>query len=326
MVAPPFLEMALTTSPCFVAIEIGGTKLQLLVGDSSATILDEVRLTVDRSRGGAGIRAQIEEALPRLLARWQPSATGVGFGGPVDWQTGQVCCSHQIEGWSNFPLGEWLSQLTQRPVAVDNDANLAALGEATHGAGAGCDPVFYMTLGSGVGGGLVAGGAIYHGAKPGESEIGHLRLDRQGTVLESRCSGWAVDEKVRRLQETGAAVQLNWPSGSPPGGEARWLGPALQRNDPDARRILRETAEDLAFGLSHVVHLFHPETIVMGGGLSQIGEPLREALAGALRGFVMEAFGEGPSVRLAALGERAVPAGCLVAARRLPEGAGRKPH
>ena len=308
--------MALTVSPCYVAIEIGGTKLQLLVGNGAAEILDEVRLTVDRALGGAGIRAQIEEALPRLWERWQPAATGVGFGGPVEWQTGQIRCSHQIEGWSDFPLGEWLGRLTQRPVVVDNDANLAALGEATHGAGIGCDPVFYVTLGSGVGGGLVVGGSIYHGAKPGESEIGHLRLDRQGTVLESRCSGWAVDAKIRRLQETGGAMDLNRAIGNPPGGEARWLGPALERQDPDARRILRETAEDLAWGLSHVVHLFHPETIVIGGGLSLLGEPLREAVAEALCGYVMEAFGAGPSVRLAALGERAVPAGCLVAARQ----------
>ena len=185
-----YLELPMTSprpetalpSACFVAIEIGGTKLQLLVGDAAGKTLDEVRLTVDRSWGGAGIRAQIEEALPRLLAQWQPSALGVGFGGPVDWQTGQVCCSHQIEGWADFPLGQWLGQLSRRPVVVDNDANLAALGEATHGAGAGCSPVFYITLGSGVGG--TAGGRGVHKRSSSSRSAGN---EVAGMSSEGRC-------------------------------------------------------------------------------------------------------------------------------------------
>ena len=91
----------------------------------------------------------------------------------------------------------------RRPVAVDNDANVAALGEATRGAGVGSDPVFYATLGSGAGGGLISRGDIYHGAPPGEAEFGHLRLDRDTTV-ESRCSGWAVDDRIRRAKNQGA--------------------------------------------------------------------------------------------------------------------------
>ena len=92
---------------------------------------------------------------------------------------------------------------------------------------------------------------------------------------------------------------------------------ALQAEDSAARLILEEVGEDLAFGLSHAVHLFHPEVIVLGGGLSLIGEPLRAAVAQALPAFVMEAFAGGPHIRLAALGEDSVPAGCLIAARQL---------
>ena len=102
----------------------------------------------------------------------------------MDWRTGKICCSHQIEGWSDFDLGGWLKKLTGALVFVDNDANVAALGEASHGAGRNANPVFYVTLGSGVGGGLVVDGRIYHGATPGEAEIGHVRLDRAGTILE----------------------------------------------------------------------------------------------------------------------------------------------
>src|SRR5262249_1693742 len=160
-------------------------------------------------------------------------------------------------------LRAWLQALTRKPVWVDNDANVAALGEATCGAGFGYNPVFYVTLGSGVGGGLVVGGRIYHGASPGEAEIGHLRLDRQGASVESRCSGWAVDEKIRQLKASGSASLLSQWIEDKPGGEAKHLVRALQAKDAAAWQILTETAQDLAFGLSHVVHLFHPEVIVL---------------------------------------------------------------
>jgi glucokinase len=98
-------------------------------------------------------------------------------------------------------------------------------------------------------------------------------------------------------------------------GEAKHLGAALAQDNPEAKWILHETAEDLAFGLSHVVHLFHPQVIVLGGGLSLLGEPLRLAVAEALPRFIMEAFLPAPAVRLAALREDAVPIGALELAR-----------
>jgi glucokinase len=229
----------------------------------------------------------------------------------VDWKTGKICRSHQIEGWSEFDLGGWLRRLTGAPVLVDNDANVAALGEAVRGAGVGFDPVFYVTLGSGVGGGLVVDSNIYHGAKPGESEIGHVRLDRKGTTVEARCSGWAVDAKIRELKVKEPGSLLARLTGQTAGGEARHLAAAYQQGDAAARRLLLETAEDLGFALSHVVHLFHPEIIILGGGLSGVGEPLRASVEGALRQFTMEAFAPGPRIALAPLGEDAVPAGAL---------------
>ncbi len=299
----------------YLGIEIGGTKLQISVGDDRAGIAQRHRLTVDPGRGAEGIRRQIEAALAQIVPAVKPAAAGVGFGGPVDWQTGRICRSHQIEGWSEFDLGGWLQRQIDAPVFVDNDANVAALGEAIHGAGRSANPVFYVTLGSGVGGGLVLDGRIYHGAKPGEAEIGHVRLDRQGTIVEARCSGWAVDARIRALktsQPTSPLVKMLDPA---PGGEARHLAAALQKGDAAARRILDETADDLAFGLSHVTHLFHPEVIVLGGGLSGVGEPLRVAVEQALQRFLMEVFLPGPRICLAALGEDAVPVGALELAR-----------
>jgi len=298
-----------------LGLEIGGSKLQIVVGDASANIIDRRRLTVERAKSGAGIREQIEATLAELIPAADPSAMGVGFGGPVDWKTGEICRSHQIEGWADFKLRDWLQTLAGLPVCVDNDANTATCGEALHGAGVGLNPVFYVTLGSGVGGGLVVDGKIYHGARPGEAEIGHVRLDRQGTIVESRCSGWAVDAKIRQLKTADPASPLSKLIGDSIGGGAKYLVPALRQGDRAAKRVLTETAEDLAFGLSHVVHLFHPEAIILGGGLSLVGEPLRAAVEIALRVFTMAAFALGPQIRLATLGEDAVPVGALELAK-----------
>jgi len=298
-----------------LAIEIGGTKLQLAIGDDAGAIKERRRFTVDKARGGAGIREQIAGALPALLSEARPVAIGVGFGGPVDWRTGRIARSHQIEGWSGFDLGGWLREMTGLPVRVDNDANVAALGEAARGAGAGHNPVFYVTMGSGVGGGLVVDGNIFHGAAPGESELGHVRLDKSGVIVEQRCSGWAVDARIRRLRDEGVKSLLVSGLPASPGGEAKLLSKALAAGDEVALRILNETAEDLAFALSHVTQLIHPQVIVLGGGLSLVGEPLRAAVAAALPRFVMEVFRGGPQVKLAALGEDAVPTGALLLAR-----------
>jgi glucokinase len=298
-----------------LGLEIGGTKLQLVLGDERANILQRRKLAVDAKAGAAGLQQQIRLTLSEMIEQGI-TKVGVGFGGPVDWRTGKICRSHQVEGWSDFDLAGWLRELTNAPVAVDNDANVGALGEARNGAGAGFDPVFYVTLGSGVGGGLVVGGNIYHGAIPGEAEIGHVRLDRSGAIVESRCSGWAVDAKVRTAATAQPRSVLAQLSARSPGAEGRHLLEAIRRQDATASSILAETAEDLAFGLSHVTHLFHPAVIILGGGLSKLGEPLRCAVETHLQRFTMEAFSPGPRILLSALGEDAVPIGALELARQ----------
>ena len=301
-----------------IGIEIGGTKIQIVAGNADGTFLERHRLAADRARGGAGIREQIASVVPGLMARHSVASVGVGFGGPVDPKTGQICCSHQVPGWHDFPLGDWVRDLTGVPVAVENDANVAALGEALRGAGRGFGCVFWINMGSGVGGGMVVDGRLYHGARPGEAEIGHLRLDRSGRIVEDACSGWAVDRRIRAAvvgQEgflARAAV-----SQSSEGGESRHLRSAIDAGDPLARKILGDVADDLAFALSHAVHLFHPEIIVVGGGLSLVGEPLRAAMAEALPAYLMEAFRPGPQVALAGLGEDSVPIGALALAAAL---------
>jgi len=312
---PLYLDKSMTKR--FVGIEIGGTKLQIVIGNSLGKILERESLVVDGGLRVEGIRENIENFFRKRPSRKsQFSAIGVGFGGPIDWQTGIIACSHQIKGWANFNLKRWLEKLTGIPVMVDNDANVAALGEAEWGIGKNSNPLFYITMGSGVGGGLIIDGKIYHGAKPGESEIGHILMNRNGETLESLCSGWAVDQKIRRLCKKSPSSLFNQLIRGCRSGEARFLKTALKKNDRTAKAILNETAENLAFGLSHVAHLFHPEMIVLGGGLSLIGEPLRRAVEKSLKSRIMKVFFPGPKIQLSKLKEDAVPLGALCLARR----------
>lgn len=297
----------------YAGIEIGGTKLQLVLGRADGKIIDRRRFNVQPEAGAVGIRDAISEQIP-WLAGSKVEAIGVGFGGPVDWASGKICRSHQIEGWSEFDMKGWIERMAHCSVKVENDANVAALGEAVCGAGQGKNSVFYVTLGSGVGGGLVTGQKIFHGMSPGEAEIGHVLLNRQGMTVESRCSGWAVDARIRERCRSRPDSLLSRLTEGMPRGEARHLADALQRGDELAREILDEVTADLAFALSHAVHLIHPEVIVLGGGLSQVGEPLRAGVASKLPQHVMEAFHPAPPVLLAALGEDAVPVGALALA------------
>lgn len=297
-----------------LGIEIGGTKLQLVAGTQDGRLLERRRLQVDPTSGGQGIRAELANHLPSLIQTHNPLGVGVGFGGPVDHRTGRIACSHQIEGWHRFELGQWLHDLTHLPVAIDNDANVAALGEARHGAGRNHDPVLWINMGSGVGGGLVVRRHIYHGAIPGETELGHLRLDKSGTIVEDRCSGWAVDRRIREAVALHPGGPLAHAVGDTTQGESRFLARALAEHDPVAQAILSELADNLAFALSHAVHLFHPEIIVVGGGLSLIGVPLEDAIAAGLPRYVMDSFQPVPEIALAGLGEDSVPVGALALA------------
>jgi glucokinase len=314
-----------------VGIEIGGTKLQLFATDGSGQVKERFRYEVDKTKGAEGILANISQTFKKLNT--PITAVGVGFGGPINSETGQISTSYQIEGWAGFNLVSWLEEQTAaQTIRVENDANVAALGEALHGAGRGYRHVFYVTVGSGIGGGMIVDGQIYHGALPGEAELGHLWLvppgvgtpgvgtsgeASPGQTLEETCSGWAVDRQIREL-----LPQL--PTDSPlrqmveaatnegrVGGEARFLHPAYEKSDQVAKMLIEQVGSVLALGLSHVTHLFHPQVIVLGGGLSLIGEPFRVAVKTALERFVMKAFRPAPLIFQAQLREEAVPIGAI---------------
>ena len=297
-----------------LAIEIGGSKLQVCAGNAQGQILARERRGINPAHGAEGIRAQLSECLKLMTVPQHPAAIGIGYGGPVDWRSGRIACSHHIPGWEGFHLAAWLQEMCGVPVCVENDANVAALGESRFGAGRGAGSMFYVTVGSGVGGGLVSEGRIFHGASPGEAEIGHLRLDEAGHTTESFCSGWSLNRRIREVIEEHPDCDLAARVKADPGHEARHLGPALATGDALARQILDEAAASLAYALSHVTHLFHPEVIVLGGGVALIGDAFRTAVALHLRPLLMDAFQPGPRIVLSALREDAVPAGALALA------------
>lgn len=297
----------------YIGIEIGGTKLQVVRG--GLRINSSCRRDIDSARGAAFIQQQIMECLHEAMGGKEIAGIGVGFGGPVDHQTGIIRLSHHVPGWTGFPMKEWLESSTGKGVVVDNDANVAALGEAMLGAGRGHRNVFYMTVGSGIGGGMVINGAIYHGRSPGELEIGHVRLDRSGATLESKCSGWAVNAQLRDFAAAHPQSKLAAHAAQHPGHEARCLSSALQQGDADAHKIITGVADDLAFAISHLIHLFNPDIIIMGGGLSLLGESLLQPVRDRLPRYLMQAMLPPPELKGAALGEAVVPAGALALAR-----------
>lgn len=298
-----------------MGIEIGGTKLQLVTGSADGNLLTKHRFQINKKEGANGIRTFIEKTV-RENYRKKIAAVGIGFGGPVNWKTGKIATSFHIEGWSDFNLAEWLEPIVEAPVFVENDANTAALGESIHGAGKGYKIVLYITIGSGVGGGLIINNKIYHGAIPGEVEIGHLQMNRSGDTFQSLCSGWAVDEKIRKIvakEPDGVLAKL---VGDNTSGEAIFLKKALEENDSKAWNIYNETFDDLAFGISHAIHLFHPEIVILGGGFSLLGKILKESIEKKLPAYLMKTFHPGPIIGLATLEELSVPVGGILLAHQ----------
>lgn len=297
----------------FMGIEIGGTKLQIVTGTANGELLTEHRFEINRDEGARGIRNIIEKTVSENYAG-KLAAVGIGFGGPVNWKTGKIATSFHVEGWSDFNLAEWLTPIAQSPVFVENDANVAALGEAMNGAGKGYSLILYITIGSGIGGGMVVNKQIYHGAIPGEVEIGHLWMNRSGDSFQSLCSGWGIDERIRKhVSENPAGILANLVKGKK-SGEGAFLKTAIEQKDQRAAKLFDEIIEDLAFGLSHAIHLFHPEIVVLGGGFSLTGDMLQLAVQQKLTRYLMKAFHPGPVVSLATLKELTVPIGAVILA------------
>jgi glucokinase len=218
-------------SPLILGIEIGGTKLQFAIGTRAGERFAAFRrLAVEPSRGAEGILTQIREYGGELLKQTPVSAIGVGFGGPVRTGEGRVGLSHQISGWHEFPLRDWLQDTFGLPAFVINDCDAAGLAEATAGAGRDEASVFYVTVGSGIGGGLVLNRRSFGLMRPAVSEIGHLRFPVGSppklVTVESMASGWGIAERARQILDRKSSPSAH-ATLDPPG---EFVGDGLERS------------------------------------------------------------------------------------------------
>jgi glucokinase len=275
-----------------LAIDIGGTKFSVAGFEDDKLVLRESMVT-DRGGGPEWMCSQIE----RMFTSWQfrPDRCGIGFGGPVDFPIQTVTLSTHVSGWAGYPLVERVERMTGAPAVMDNDANAGALGEARYGAGAGADPLFYMTLSTGIGGGIVTNGRIYRGADSYAGEIGHLNIEPDGP--DCLCGSRGCYERMC----CGLWLQRDY------GKPAREL---LM----DAQFVERYVVH-LARGLKAALMLLNPDRIVIGGGISKAGDALFVPLRAEL-GRQMTAWSRARlDVVPAALGDDSVLWGALALAR-----------
>ncbi len=279
-----------------LAIDIGGTKFSIAVFEDERMAERASRAT-DREGGREWMLAQIRAIVGEWRRRWRLHRCGIGFGGPVNFAAQRVALSTHVGGWQDFPLVDWVRQELALPAVMDNDANAGALGEATYGAGVGFDPLFYMTLSTGIGGGIVIGGQVYRGADSYAGEIGHLTVRPDGPrclcgahgCLERMCAGiWMEPDHGRPAHE-------------------------LLR-DPE---FVRRYVVDLALGLKACIMLLNPARIVIGGGISKAGDALFEPLRAELRLQITPWSRARIDVVPAALGDDSVLYGALALARRI---------
>jgi len=272
--------------------------------------------------------------VPSLLSRHgvaidQVGAVGIGFGGPVDVNAGVTTKSHQIAGWDQFPLADWVRKTLRVPVvAIQNDADTAGLAEARFGAGVGFSPVLYVTIGSGIGGGLIINGQIYRGSGAGALEIGHLWVVDRTTSdldvlrLEDVASGWAIAAAAKAYAERHVAegtathwTVLQLADGDPSRIETGMVAEAARAGDQEAAFILGKAVLAMAHGLNQAITLLAPHRIILGGGVSLIGEELWfEPIRHHLASNVFPPFRGTFDIVPAALGEDVVVQGALVLA------------
>lgn len=277
-----------------LGVDVGGTKVAAGLVDSRGQIVFKTRraMIVRRSaeEGLAGVVKAIDTTLASDAAR-QNHVTGIGISTPgyVDPHDGRVVAAANLPCWRDFPLAAEVARLTNLPVRIDNDGNAAALAEAVWGAGAGYSRVFYVTLGTGIGTGIVIDGRVYHGRTGRAGEGGHMVINYDGPrcgcgkhgCIEVYASGPAI---ARRAQEKLAALpknrsrkragtaskMLELAEGHVPRVTAEIVGKASLAGDPLATEVLQETVDLLAIWLGGIIDLLEPDVIVVGGGLGNL--------------------------------------------------------
>ena len=277
-----------------IAVDIGGTYFRVgLFDEQGRRLLVNENATL-RSGGRDWMLQQVREHSRSLMEKsdYPVTACGMSFGGPVDFERQRATSLHS-PGWQNFALAEWTRETLGVPCRLDNDANAGALGEFRYGAGRGLRSLVYVTVSTGIGGGLISEGKVIRGRDGMAGEIGHLPVSDTGALcscgargcLETFCSGTAIAQRgqewaTRRPESVARMIEVS--GGAIENITAQAVIQAAAEGDMAAERILREAGRWLGRALLAVIRIVNPDKIVLGGGVAQAGklllDPVHEAL------------------------------------------------
>lgn len=265
----------------FVGVDIGGTKVAAGLVNEKGEITSSLRVPMVVSGSPQDGLAAVITAIAKVLPQDSRAVRGIGIcsAGPLDPDAGVILNPPNLPCWTNYPLVEMVQRQRSVPVKLDNDANGAALAEARWGAGRGYGNVFHVTLGTGIGTGIVFDGKIYHGRTGAAGEGGHVSIDYRGPIcmcgkpgcIEVLASGTAIVRRVRERVAAGGKSGISEIAGGRPEsitGEV--VAKAIAAGDALAREVMSESADMLALWLSNMVDVLDPDIIVIGGGAAAL--------------------------------------------------------
>jgi glucokinase len=270
-------------SPRVIALDLGGTKLLSGIVDDDGVVERRVVSATDTSSEDA-LLAQVERAVGDLIED-DIGAIGVGLPSMIDQRRGEAVDSVNVP-LAGIPFRERLRERFGVPAAIENDANAAALAEHRHGAGRGSRHMVMLTLGTGVGGGLVLDGKLYRGAAGAAAELGHITIELDGPPCQGRCpgrghlevlaSGTAADRYAREAAEVNPEGDLGLAAAEGKQVDARLAVELAAEGPGDARDVLAHVGHHLGVGIASLVNVFNPELVVIGGGFARAGDLLAE--------------------------------------------------
>jgi glucokinase len=274
----------------FIAgFDIGGTKIALALGVPGEKLIARRSFPTGSMRGPNEAMNQALDILQSLALEFDaaPIAAGIGCAGPLNLDLGLVTTSPNLTGWRNFPLRSFVADRLGVPVALDNDANAAAVGEHLYGAGRGFSDLVYFTISTGIGGGIIAGNQLVHRL----GEAGHIIVEPGGTLcecgargcMEALCSGPAIARRAKDQLRSGRSSVLTGMVDDVQKITAETVAEAVRAGDVFALELLEETIAFLSLGVGGIISVLAPQALIFGGGVSSgFGElllqPLREQL------------------------------------------------
>lgn len=267
--------------PLYAAIDLGGTKVRAIVAGLDGNIYGEdIRASLAAEGLDATVGAMMDALDTALAAAAAERASLHGLGiaspGAVDVTRGVVTSAPQLSGWKDVPMVEIMRERLSVEIRLENDANAAALGEHTFGAGRGSRHMIYLTISTGLGGGIIVNEELYRGARGFAGEIGHASIDLHGPecgfggrgCLESLASGTAIAKRGQELLASGKALLLGRLAGNEGAVTCEMMARAARDSDEACREVFRETGHYLGVTLANCVNIFNPEMIVIGGGVA----------------------------------------------------------